>query len=565
VERAAKPEAIALGVFGAIAALAALVVAVQSISRQLRASDEELDVLRALGASPVNTVSDGLSGVVAAIVVGSVAACAVAVVASPLAPLGPVRPVYPSRGFAADWTVLGVGSLVLIGSLGAATVVLAYRAAPHRAARRSELRRRPNSSLARGAARSGLSVPGLMGVRFAFELGRGRRAVPVRATLTSTALAVMLVVATLTFGSSLHTLVSRPALYGWNWTYALNSINDVPPQALALLGSDPNVAAWAGEQNLNIDIDGQNVPVLLGDTHPMLSPPLLSGHAVDAKDEIVLGASTLAQLHKHIGDTVTVSYGAPTDAPLDVPPTPVVIVGTTTMPAISTSATLADHTSMGVGALLSVDIAPPSFQQAVANPDPNLNGPSLVLVRLRDGVSSAVGRADMQRIADAANDVFAADPAAIGDTVNVLEVQQPAEIVNYRSTGATPVILASGLAIGALVALALTLIASVRRRSRDLAVLKTLGFTRRQLAATVAWHASAVALTGVLVGVPLGVILGRQLWILFAQELYAVPKPTVPWSVLLVAAAALTLANLVAAIPGRIAARTPAALGLRTE
>src|SRR5256885_12986605 len=64
------------------------------------------------------------------------------------------------------------------------------------------------------------------------------------------------------------------------------------------------------------------------------------------------------------------------------------------------------------------------------------------------------------------------------------------EIVNYRTMGATPALLASGLAAGAILALGLTLTASVRRRRHDLALLKTLGFTKRQLAAAVAWQAS---------------------------------------------------------------------------
>jgi len=334
---------------------------------------------------------------------------------------------------------------------------------------------------------------------------------------------------------------------------------------VTLIDHDPDVAAWAPEQTLDFQIDGLNVPVLLGDSHPMLSPPILSGHQVDGADQVVLGPATLADLHKRIGDTVTVSYGTPSAAPLDIPSTRVVIVGTATMPAVTTAATLADHTTMGVGALLSTAIAPPAFQQAVTIPDPTLNGPGLVFVRLRSSVNRAAGRADMQRILAAANHAFATDPHGVGDSAEILPVQRPAEIVSYRSTGATPVILAAGLAAGALVALGLTLVASVRRRRRDLALLKTLGFTRHQLAATVAWQASVAAIIGVTAGVPLGIALGRELWTLFARQIYAVPHPTVPWSVVLVAAGAVVLANVVAAVPGRIAARTPAALGLRAE
>jgi ABC-type lipoprotein release transport system permease subunit len=138
--------------------------------------------------------------------------------------------------------------------------------------------------------------------------------------------------------------------------------------------------------------------------------------------------------------------------------------------------------------------------------------------------------------------------------------------VNYRTVGAVPSLLVAGLAVGAVAALALTLAASVRRRRRDLALLKTLGFTHRQLASAVAWQASVSALVGVVLGVPLGIILGRWLWNLFARQIYAVPEPTVPivW-VLVIALGALVLANVVAAIPARTAARTPTALLLRSE
>jgi ABC-type lipoprotein release transport system permease subunit len=150
--------------------------------------------------------------------------------------------------------------------------------------------------------------------------------------------------------------------------------------------------------------------------------------------------------------------------------------------------------------------------------------------------------------------------------VGVLGVQRPAEILNYGSLGRTPAYLGAGLAAGALVALALTLAASVRRRRRDLALLKTLGFTERQLAATVAWHSTTSVTIGVIAGVPLGIALGRWMWDLFAQEISAVPAPSVPvLAVVLIAVGALVLANVVAVIPALLAARTPTALVLRAE
>jgi FtsX-like permease family len=564
VELAIKPESVALGGFGALAGAVALVLGAQAISRQLSASDEDRRVLRAIGAGPAVTAADGLIGTVFAVIVGSLVALSVAVGLSGLFPVGPVRSVYPDKGFTFDATVLGIGVAVLIVGLGAVAVVRVVRGAPARSSR-FRAPARP-SSITRGAEAAGAPVAGVVGIRFALEPGRGRTAVPVRSVLLGTIMAVVVLVATLTFASGLNTLASSPALYGWNWTYALNPSNDVPPAALTLLNHDSDVAAWTGVDYNNFEIDGESVPVLFGRPGAAVAPPILSGHGLDANNQIVIGSSTLAVLHKHVGDTVELSYETPADAPIYLPPTPLKIVGTATFPAVGYASLVADHTSMGTGALFSKGVFSSAFLRAVGTKDPNLNGPELVFVRLRSGLSAAAGRANLQRIADAANKIFAGDPGAVDNSVAVIGVQRPAQIVNYRSIGATPVILAGGLALGAIVALALTLVASVRRRRRDLALLKALGFSPRQLAAVVAWQSTVTAVVGVIVGVPLGIVIGRQLWTVFARNINAVPDPTVPvLSVVLVALGALVFANVVAAIPGRIAAQTPTALVLRAE
>ena len=118
-QRAIKPEAIALGVFGGICGLAVLLIASQIIGRQRRLLSDDLATLRALGASPSALIADGLIGVVGSIVVGSLLAGVVAVALSPLGPLGPVRPVDPSSGVAFDWTVLSLGMVGLVVTLSA--------------------------------------------------------------------------------------------------------------------------------------------------------------------------------------------------------------------------------------------------------------------------------------------------------------------------------------------------------------------------------------------------------------------------------------------------------------
>ncbi len=405
----------------------------------------------------------------------------------------------------------------------------------------------------------------MAGLRFSLEGGDGRSTVPTRSALVGAVVAIVVVVATITFGSGLNTLVSHPALYGWNWSYAIDSPggSDVPPKALALLDRDPDVAAWTGYNFADVQINGLTVPALIAKKNA-LGPPILSGHGIRATNQIVLGEETLAALRKTVGATVELSYGTPQDAPVYIPPTPMVVSGTATLPAIGTSGSL--HPSMGTGVVIPQGLEPARFKRALTYPDPNLNGPAIVVVRLRHGVPAAAGLASVQLVASAANRIMAADPEGAGDTYNVLGVQRPAEIVNYQSSGDTPAILAAGLAAGAVVSLGITLAASVRRRRRDLALLKTLGFTRRQLAVAVAWQASVAAITGIVIGVPIGIALGRWLWDLFARDIYAVPRPTVPvLEVVVVAVVTIVLANLVAALPGRMAARTPTALVLRAE
>ena len=210
----------------------------------------KLETLRALGASPTMMLADELLGVLIALALGSLLAVASAVLFSPLAPLGAVRAVYPDRGFAFDWAVLGFGFAVLAVGLGVLALLLAQRevrATYHRRLRAGKREAR----LMRSVANSGLPIAAVTGVRFALEPGRGRSATPVRSAALGAVLAVCALVATVTFGASLDSLISRPSLYGWNWDYALLSsfggAEDLPgPLITKLLDQDHDILRWSG-------------------------------------------------------------------------------------------------------------------------------------------------------------------------------------------------------------------------------------------------------------------------------------------------------------------------------
>jgi hypothetical protein len=549
-QQAISPEAIALAIFGAITALATLLIAGLIIGRILRLGADELDTMRALGASRAMMLLDGLLGVLAALVLGALLAVVLAVLLSPLAPLGSVRRVYPYRGISFDWTVLGFGVAALVVVLGLLALLLGGREVRATVDRRSPPFKR-ESRLIRSLASSGLPISAVTGIRFALEPGRGRSSTPVRSAAFGAVLAVGVLVATVTFGASLDSLVSHPPLYGWNWDYALlasfGGAEDLPgPQVTTFLDHDHDIAHWSGVYVSDASLDGQRVGAIAEKPGATVQPPILSGHGLEAANEIVLGATTLRSLHTKLGGTVTFDNGQSKPVTLRV-------VGTMTSPALGKDA------GLGSGALVATSDFPTSLLNIQ---DATIPGPNAILVRVRPGVPPSAARRSLELVNHEVNEV----PQAQGLGGGVVTVLRPAEIVNFRSMGTIPTVLASGLAAGAVAALGLTLTASVRRRRRDLALLKSMGFTQRQLAASIAWQSSVAALIGCVVGIPLGVVVGRELWISFANGIHAVPAPTVPVLTLVaVGVGALVFANIVAAIPGRLAARTSTALVLRAE
>jgi len=144
--------------------------------------------------------------------------------------------------------------------------------------------------------------------------------------------------------------------------------------------------------------------------------------------------------------------------------------------------------------------------------------------------------------------------------------QRPSDIQNYTGIRDTPLALGAVLALLAVGTLAHVLLTGVRRRRRDLALLKTLGLLRSQLLQVVSWQAIALAAAALLAGLPLGLLAGRWAWRLFADSAGVGNQADVPVSlVLLVIPATLILAVLLAALPGWTAARTRPALILRNE
>ncbi len=545
-DRALRPVSVALAVFGGLAGLSLLFVALQVTGRQLRRHSDETALLRALGAGPAMTMTEGVAGIIGAVFLGGLLAAAVSLAISPLFPLGPVRPVYPV-GISFDATVVGLGFVALVVVLSGIAILQAYRLDLRLRSRGGRLARQPSAG-SRLAAASGLPVSAVTGVRFAVDAG-DRDPVPVRSAMLGATLAVLVVIATVVFSTSLNNLVTHPNLYGWNWNYALLSgfagDEDLPAhQTAALLAHDPYVTAASGVYFARAKLDGTTFPIIGASLHASVQPPLLSGHELQAPDQIVVGGETLALLGKHVGDTLQLSGGRGKSKRLT-------IVGTATLPAIV-------GPGMGVGAIVDYRLIPPAVRNQQGSP---VSGPNAYFIRTKGPSSQAL--LSLEKISATINNPNSPSPGSAGGVIAAL---RPEEIVDSHSIVAIPAVLGAGLAVGAALALGTTLVASVRRRRRDLAVLKTLGLSGRQLGGIVVWQSSITVAIGTVIGVPLGLVVGHVLWTGFAEAIHAVPVSTIsPAYVALIAAGAVVLANVVAAVPARVAARTRTAVLLRAE
>ncbi|HTW00783.1 MAG TPA: FtsX-like permease family protein [Streptosporangiaceae bacterium] len=555
VQQAIRPQAVALAAFGVIAALAMLVLTGQGVAQMLSRPRPDIAAARALGATRIQAATAIGLQAGAAVVAGMILAVAGAVALSPLAPVGPVRQFDPARGAEADGLVLGAGSAALtVVLLGLLAVMAARASAPRPAGGQAH-----PSAIARAVARAGLGPTAVVGSRNALEPGSGAaRAVPAWSTLLGSVAAVTAVTAVAVFGASLSGLITHPVRYGWNWDVLLQAEggygNWQPSVMSRLVDRQPAVAAWSSFAFSQVPIDSVVVPVLgLERDRGSVEPPTTSGRPLSGDDQIELGTVTMRQLGKHIGDTVVLGARPYRRS--------FTIVGTVTLPSFGVA--LTDHVSLGRGALLSerallaVQGTPNANAQSPGDASQSL--PSAVAIDLVPGTSAAQ-RARMVR------QITSANPDGTPGGTYEMGGHLANAIVNAAKMGDQPLALALGVAAAAVLSLALTVLASVRRQRREYALLKSMGMTRGQVRAIVAWQISIVLTVAAVIGVPLGVTVGRWTWTGFADSLGVVPFTQIPLLALLLGFAVLLLAgNLLAAGPARIAARTSPAVILRTE
>ncbi len=554
VNHAFHLQAVALGILAALVGVTLLMVSGQLLARQNTVESAEHPALSAVGMTGGQLWSLGVARAAFVGAGAAVVAAVVAVTCSPLFPIGLPRRAEPTPGLSVNLAALAIGALatlvVVILLVAISAWLMVNRARTLARTQAAEGRNRP-SAVADLLARAGSSPTVTAGVRMGLETGRGRTAVPVRTTIIGSVVAMTALAASLTFQASLGHLLSSPRLYGVTFDGAIESASaDITvATAVPMLVADPNLSAVAvGYTGTPIRVS-RRAPgprrsvaadgVALGAQKGAVAPAIIEGRAPTAPDEVALGTRTLHDLGAHVGQTVEAVVSAS-----EAQPVPVRVVGRAVLPQESASG------GLGQGTVLTVD----GLKRLAG--DRGFPDPTNAVVRFAPGVDPARGRSQLQdRLR-----------AALGERWTVTAPDKPTDVVNFGHVQNLPVVLAAVLALLAAATIGHLLVSSVRRRRRDLAVLKTLGFVRRQVTAAVWWQATTLVVIALGVGVPLGVAVGRWAWDLLADQLGILARPSTPLAALVVLVpVALLLANAVAAAPAWSAGRTRAAVVLRSE
>jgi hypothetical protein len=364
----------------------------------------------------------------------------------------------------------------------------------------------------------------VVGSRLALERGRGARAVPVRAGILGIVAGIAGLIAVTVVDASVLRVISTPLRYGTGYQFEAMR-RGAPPSATEDLGqelaSDSNVAAVTLAIVGDVFVGGDRrtqawgIESLKGEQ----LFTLLDGRLPAAPDEVALGIDTNPRGAERKGGVVEVAGPGGTKSYR--------VVGRVLFPASQVEA-FAD------GVLLTRS----GMEQLGAGQGASLLG---------------------RWAPHSDRDVVEARLRASG--VALVAPRRPPQIANLEEV--TPVVRLLAGFLGLLVAIALahTVASTLRRRGHDLALLRVLGFERMQVRAAVSWHVTVLIGLGSMIGIPLGLVLGRSVWARLADDLHVARDPSVPATVAFVPLLLATIGLAVAlAVAGRALRRRPAAV-----
>ena len=534
VDTTLNVERTALLLLAGVVALAGGLLVAQALLRSAGVIGDDALVLRTVGMTRGELA--GAAGIAHAptIAVAAVTALGTALVASQLFPVGMGRKIDPDVGVHADWAVLAPGVLLTVVVLVGAIVLVARRASSLRVGAGAV---HPSRMLAAIRRRAPLTVG--IGTSIALDGGTGRNKVPVLPALLGAVVGVLGVVGTMTIDRGINDSLTHPeraGVVGDVELYALSSSGDreaQPDLLSAVRAASPEGSVVAMVDRAVVAVNGVGAPTFAvrqtdGGGQTPISLAVTSGRAPSTDGEAAIGPKTASDIGVAVGDTVQVGESA----------SKVRIVGTALFPQDV-------HAEFDEG----IWITPQVFD-AIVDPE---GLERRVVVRLPDD-------ADVDAAIGSIGDRLAGQITFVG------RPEVPPELTNLRNIRTLPLVLAGFLALLAVAALSHVLLTSARRRRRDFAVLRAIGFNRRGTRLVLNAQGTAIGVVGLVLGVPLGVAIGRIGWRLVSDQ---VPLANVPpfalLVVVLIVPATVVLTNALAVWPGRRVARLRPAEVLRTE
>jgi hypothetical protein len=514
-----------LAIFALVAGFAGVVVIAQVLRRYLARGENEGQVLVALGAERRERTLAQIVGALPALVIAPIVAAGSAYLVSPAFPVGSARALDPTPGLYPDAVVFAGGGAAWFVLLATLTIAVAWIATRSNASRAA----RSRSATLLGSSEAGArALPFEVGARYALQPGTPRRSLR-RATLAGLVVAIAGAVGSAVFVASLDDFTSSPDRYGirFDLSMELPSTNSQP--VLAEVAGDPNLAAVAAAHNGLVIIDGRTVDGYGVDPiKGTLDPVVRDGRAPARESEIAIGPKLLDTLGKRVGEHVRLTT-ATGDRELEV-------VGRSYSPA-SESANFNGE----------VLLTPSMIDRYGVNPL------VLAIATIRPDVDHRAAFAALDK----------RFPYGITDES---VPHPPGPVRNLDQIARLPFVLALFFAFLGAAALIHAVFMTAFERRRDIAILRSLGFTRRQGVGVLVSAATSLAFVALMIGIPLGVLTGRIGWNTVASGNFVVPLPATPLIGISVAALGLVVfAILVALIPARLSVRRTVGSTLRAE
>ncbi len=527
VQRSLDVERTALLLFAGAVLTAAAVLVGQAFVRSVRSGADGVPMLRAMGMSRVGLIGGLVAPHAVSALVAALAAAATAVLLSPRFPIGLGRELDPDLGVNVNGRVLAIGvvATVLITLLACALVSwLTVR----RFTSRPRIRR---TQLVGVATRAGAPVPAAVGASLALDTGPSRSAATARPALIAAVVGVLGIVGAVTLVGGIDDALHHPERVGRTWDLEATAADNAIDAATAtgLVNANPDITASGLRSRFAAVVQGKDVPLYsLESLRGSMRFVTLSGRPPEGDDELALGPKSAERLGVGISDRLTVGPSSRT----------MTVVGIALLAQTP-------HTSFDEGAWLT----PKGLDSATGTVCCTGERDDVIFLRLRP---------------DAPVEAVQADLAAHGIAAELPIV--PPDVTNLSNVRSLPLLLAAFLVLLAVGAVAHALLTGARSRSHDLAVLRALGLTPRQAAACVTWQAAIIGVVALAIGIPLGVVVGRQVWHVLADSLsFVYIGPLAGLALLVTVPVALVVLGVMALWPARGAARLRTAEVLRTE